>query len=407
MGKKIALLTMLLLPLIVREFFYLEEQHIYKENEIYKKSYSFTHEPKRNPTSEYFFTDGILITLPLYPSYHYGDTYLIEGKIDSKKSHKGDLLVLKNPKMTPQEHTDYLLAFSKNVRQKVEDSAITTLPSREAGLLLGVILGVRDKIDNAYYEMLRNAGVLHVIAASGQNVSIAAMLLLVIFDKVVKRRMALLFTSLGVLVYAVLTGFDPPIVRASIMALLAFIALFSGRQVNSLYILFLTGWVMLFVQPQEATDVSFQLSFLSTFGILTVKPILDRVFSVGFVAILKDDITTTLSAQIATFPLMLSAFGAYSLLSFPINIMILWTIPIIMIFGGLGAILSLIYPPLAIPFMLLSYPLLAYFTWIVEFFSRFKYQLVVNSVPLTALFGYYLILLAVVIKVQRRVIQKK
>ena len=182
------------------------------------------------------------------------------------------------------------------------------LPSREAGLFLGVILGVRDKIDSEYYQQLKNAGVLHVIAASGQNVSIAAMLLLVIFDKIVKRRVALLFTGIGVLIYAILTGFDPPIVRASVMALLSFAALFSGKQINSVYVLLLTGWAMLFVQPEEITDISFQLSFMSTFGILTVKPLLDKLLNFNFLVFLKDDITTTLSAQIATFPLMLSVF---------------------------------------------------------------------------------------------------
>ena len=399
---KYLFISILLLGLLTREFFWIEERHIYQENEIYKKSYSFVHEPKKNSLSQYFFTDGLLVTLPLYPSFHYGDRVMIEGKIIKKDSKKGHLLVVENPKITKIKSHNFLLAFSKSVRQKVEENVMTILPSREGGLLLGIILGVRDKIDSEYYQQLKNAGVLHVIAASGQNVSIAAMLLLVIFSTFVKRRLALLFTALGVLVYAVLTGFDPPIVRASIMAILAFTALFTGRQVSSIYVLFLTGWAMLFVQPEEIIDVSFQLSFLSTFGILMVKPILDSLLRFKLLSFIKDDITTTLSAQIATFPLMITVFGAYSLLSFPVNILVLWTIPIIMIFGGLAGLLSLFLPFLAHPLTLLCYPFLSYFTTIVELFSKINLQISIDTVPIACIFGYYLILLVVVIRLKER-----
>lgn len=403
---KLLFIFILILTLLPRELFYFSEHHIYKPDEIFKVSYSFTHEPKKNSSSQYFFIDGVLVTFPLYPSYHYGDNVLLEGKVTKEQGKSGDLLVVKNPRITKIEEQNYLLAFSKKVRSTVEKAVLTTLPQREGGLLLGIILGVRDKIDNDYYQMLKNAGVLHVIAASGQNVSIAAALLFTIFERITKRKVAILLTGVGILVYAILTGFDPPIVRASIMALLAFTALFSGRQANSIYILFVTAWIMLIYQPQELSDVSFQLSFLSTLGILTIKPILDRVGSFGFLNILKEDITTTVAAQIATFPVMLGTFGAYSLLSFPINILILWTIPIIMIFGGIGAIFAFIFMPVSHLLILLCEPFLAYFTGVIVFSSSFSYGISLDNMPILVLIGYYLILLAIVIRVGRIKIEK-
>ena len=164
---------------------------------------------------------------------------------------------------------------------------------------------------------------------------------------------------------------------------------------------------MLFVQPEEIIDVSFQLSFLSTFGILTVKPLLDTLIRAKFLNIVKDDITTTISAQIATFPLMLSAFGAYSLLSFPVNILVLWTIPIIMIFGGVAGLLSLLTPFLAKPFLLLCYPFLLYFRSVIELFAKVNLQIGIDSIPVTVIVGYYLILFAIVIKLKPRAHSKK
>ncbi len=397
----------LLLLLLTREFFYFNERQIYKENDPFKITYSITHEPKKSTYSQYFFVDGLMVTTALYPSYHFGETIIIDGKVTKKRTKNGDILAVENPAISKIEKTSAIMSVVKFVREKANKSAQRTLPQREAGLLLGVVLGVRDKIDNEYYRMLKNAGVLHVIAASGQNVSIVAVLLLVIFLRLVKRKEALLFTSLGVLIYATLTGFDPPIVRASVMAILAYVALFFGRQSSSLYALFLTAWAMLFYQPQELMDVSFQLSFLSTFGILSIKPILDRVVGWKILGVVKDDITTTLSAQIATFPIMITVFGAYSLFSFPINIMVLWTVPLIMIFGGIGTVLSIFAPLLAIPFLLVCYPFLAYFTGIIVFFSRFNSQLTLENLPFSILAGYYLILFALVIRLGKNQARKK
>lgn len=404
---KYLFIFILLLLLVTRLFFYFNERHLYQENEPFKITYSITHEPKKNSYSQYFFVDGMMVTTALYPTYHFGETIAIDGVVSKKDIKKGQLLVVENPKISIIQKPSMAMSLSKFARDRVGSASIKILPEREAGLLLGVILGVRDKIDNEYYKMLKNAGVLHVIAASGQNVSIVAALILAIFLRLVKRKTALLFTSLGVLIYATLTGFDPPIVRASVMAILAFAGLFFGRQTSSIYTLFLTGWAMLIYQPQELTDVSFQLSFLSTLGIVTIKPILDGVAGLKIIWFVKDDVTTTLSAQIATFPVMLSAFGAYSLLSFPINILVLWTIPVIMIFGGIGAVISLISPSIAMPFILLCYPFLAYFTGIIVFFSGFNSQLSFEGLPFTILSGYYLILLGIVIRYRSSKSQKK
>ncbi len=277
---------------------------------------------------------------------------------------------------------------------------VNVLPSREAGLFLGIILGVRDKIDNNFYEKLREVGVLHIIAASGQNVSILASILLVTLEQFVKRKKALLFTALGIGFYALIAGFDPPIVRASIMALISFGALALGRQSTGIYALLLTGWGMMIIKPDSLIDISFQLSFLSTLGIITIKPLLDNIFSKRLFFILKEDLTTTLSAQIATFPLMIAVFGSYSLITLPVNLLVLWTIPIIMVTGVIGSTVALVAPILAKPFLFLTLPLLVYFTNIVDLASGFDLSFSFESIPGAFICGYYLILIALLIKLK-------
>lgn len=400
--RKSLLVFILIVLLSARLFFFYQERHIYRENEKFNQSYSFTHEPKKNSYGQYFFVENLMVSVPLYPVYEYGDKVMIDGTISLKKTDKGAMLVILNPKIKRIEDNNPYLAVTKFVRQRIEDTVLTTIPSKEGGLLLGILLGVRDKIESDYYKELKSVGVLHVIAASGQNVSIVAALLLLVLERTVKRRLALLFTILGVVFYASIAGFDPPIVRASVMSILAFGALLTGKQNSGIYALFITGFLMVLINPGLITDVSFSLSFLSTLGILTLKPILDRTFSLKFISFLKDDVTTTLSAQIATFPIMLSAFGSYSWLSFPINVAILWTVPIIMILGGLGALASLILPFLSRPFYLLCYPFLSYFSLVVGFGSKHTLVSNVNTIPASIVVGYYLIFAAIILKVRKK-----
>lgn len=403
---KVSLVLVILLSflLLVRLFLYLDERVIYQHGNRFIVTHNFLEEPKKNSLGQYFFTSNILISLPSYPRYGYGDTIRISGVVEEKSTEKGTLLIVKNPKVEKVKRSNPLLGVSTFVRNRIVEAVVKVLPSREAGLFLGIILGVRDKIDRTFYEELKNAGVLHIIAASGQNISILASILLLTFQNFVKRKKAILFTALIILFYSLLAGFDPPIVRASIMALISFGAMLFGKQSAGVLALFLTGWGMIMIRPESITDISFQLSFLSTFGIITVKPLIDRIFKWKGLKLVRDDLTTTLSAQIATFPLMIAVFGSYSLITLPVNLLILWTIPPLMAIGVVASFVSLALPIVSYPFIVLTLPFLAFFIGIVDISSNFLYALEFEEIPIAFICGYYLILIAIVLRlnVQKR-----
>lgn len=394
--QRILLFIFLFTFLFLRLIFYYSERTVYEAGDVFVTEHIFLKEPKSNDISQYFFTDNLLVTLPLFPKFEYGDRIRLEGKIEPSKDK--ELLILKNPKVTKFNDSGSFLAVSKFIRQKVSSAVMTVLPAKEAGLLLGIVLGVRDKIPPGYYEELRSVGVLHVVAASGANISILAGFLLPIFQSFVKRRLAIIFTASVILFYALLAGFDPPIVRASLMAFLSYTALLLGKQQASVWLLILSGWFMVLFSPQLLEDISFQLSFAATFGILVIKPILDRLFTLKFTIIIKDDISTTVAAQIATVPLILGTFGAFPLISLPVNFLILWTVPLIMGLAGIGSLVSLFLPPLSYPFFLISYPFLFYFRLVVETFSNINLSINSSYLPFPLVIGYYLLLIAIVVK---------
>jgi len=262
---------------------------------------------------------------------------------------------------------------------------------------MGIVFGIRQGMDSDLLAAFRTTGVLHVIAASGSNVSLVSGFLLATFLAFMKRRVAILFTLAGIIFYAFLSGLDTSIVRASLMAAFSYGALLFGRQNYSVLALYTTGFIMLFVDPEIIGDIGFQLSFLSTFGILILKPLIDNVLFRNRNFFLRDDFSTTISAQVMTVPIMFSAFSAYSLISIPVNLFVLWTIPLLMILGGIAAVASLLFSVFAAPFLYLCLALLLYFENISLAFARYSFPVQIDKTPQVLILGYYIFLASIIL----------
>lgn len=272
------------------------------------------------------------------------------------------------------------------------------LGGEENNLLMGIVFG--QKPDYESNKLFATTGVLHVVAASGMNVTMLTSFVLVGLLLFLRRQYALFITAGIVILYTAMADFQPSIIRAAIMALFALGAGVVGRQNTSLLALFLAGFLMIFWSPEVMTSIGFILSFAATLGIIMLDPIFKRT-------ILKsdsfEDFRTTFSAQIATTPILLFFFGTYSPISIVSNMLVLWTIPPLMILGGIGALLGFISPILAAPFILLSLPLLSYFLNVINFLNRFAVQIELEYISWTLIAGYYLVLAGVIFWFQNRI----
>ncbi|HKC14775.1 MAG TPA: ComEC/Rec2 family competence protein, partial [Patescibacteria group bacterium] len=199
-----------------------------------------------------------------------------------------------------------------------------------------------------------------------------------------KRQIALVISIVGIIIYAVLAGLEPSIIRASIMGILVFTASIFGRQTWPLYGLLLAGFVMLMWDPNLLNDIGFQLSFLATIGLLYMKPFFKNKILDGF--------QTTIFAQAATLPILVSNFGTYSLWSIVVNSLILWTIPLLMVIGGVSAVISFIIFPIAKILLYLSLPLLIFFESVVRFFSGLSGTIKIENLSWQIVLGYYCLL---------------
>ena len=133
-------------------------------------------------------------------------------------------------------------------------------------------------------------------------------------------------TTLGVWLYALVTGLPPSVVRAASVATLVVWARSSRRQIDGLNALGFAGLVILAVRPLDLLDLGFQLSFAATFGILILhRPFTDILSLRGGAGWRKwgaTPLAVSMAAQLATAPLIVSAFGQISLIATVTNLVV-------------------------------------------------------------------------------------
>lgn len=349
----------------------------------------------------------IKITTSRFPEINYGDSVRISGyvrvqapNVPGEISNKNGRVLMYFPKIETINNSSNILQSSlksvNSLRQKLISLFAKTLPSPSSSLLLGIIFGIKEQMPKNFTNNLRTSGVFHVIAASGMNVTLVGGFISTGLAFFLKRQIAIGLSILGIIFYAVLAGLEPSIIRASIMGILVFSAQIMGRQTMASNGLALAGFGMLFIDPTLLSDVGFQLSFAATAGILYIKPLFGK--KEGIIS----EVSTTITAQIATLPILLANFGTYSIYSVLVNGLVLWTVPILMMIGGLGAILGLILAPLGQLLIYLCYPLLLYFENIVNFFGRIGGVITVESLSWQFTAGYYCLLASVLIISKKR-----
>lgn len=351
--------------------------------------------------SNRFSSVPISLAIPAGNGLHYGDTVVISGHVKFKKinvpsNQNGQVLnttrilttlsAVHITKNTSKKNP--ILDISYNLRKNIQLLYETTFSPRLSALLLGIVLGVKGNFPKFFLQDLQATGVMHVIAASGMNVTMVGGFFLGLFGMVVKRQWAIALTGGCLLFYCVISGLQASILRATIMLLFALGGQLVGRQYSGLYGLTLAASGMLLYNPAWISDIGFQLSFAATMGIFFLKPLFPTW------KIITDDIGTTIAAQIATLPILVGSFGSYGILSVLVNALVLWTVPPLMVFGGIGGLTGLVFETPGRLILLLCWPFLFFFEKIIVFFGNFHWQITLSEVPLVMTVGYYLLLVS-------------
>lgn len=279
------------------------------------------------------------------------------------------------------------------------------LPSAEASLIAGVLLGIEDTMPKDLQEDFRATGTAHILVVSGFNVTIVAAASLAVFRAAFGARPALIGAAIAVLGYTLLAGADPPVVRAALMAGIVLAAARLGRQPHALSALAAAAILMTAATPAVVRDLGFQLSFLATLGLVVAgRPLTVRLrewseHSVSnealrpVVFVIAETVLITLVAQIATLPISLYAFGRVPVLALPANALILPIQPPLMAAGAATAIAALVSVPLGRVVAWTAWPFAAFTNRVAEILADVPgSNLSLAAVPWTVPVGMYALL---------------
>lgn len=297
-----------------------------------------------------------------------------------------------------------VVAYFSQIGQTIALRTEEILPQPQAGLLLGMVLGVGEYIPKEFKSALQRTGTIHIVVVSGQNLTLLAGFIMALAP-MLGRKKTLVMTLTILAFYSLLTGFQIPVIRAALMFLFVAIAQFFNREGDSFWILILTALLMLVVNPNWLLSISFQLSFLATIGVVVAAPILVERFTF-LPDLIKQDFAVTLAANLLTLPIIAANFHQVSLISLLVNTLVLWTVPIIMISGALSIIVYLIIPLLGGLLALIPGSLLTYFVYIVEFFNQKGLSIYISRIDWVVWLGYYSLLFGLLSWIRTRAQRK-
>jgi competence protein ComEC len=239
------------------------------------------------------------------------------------------------------------LAHTSEIRARAEAGLARGMPAREAALARGFVLGEDETIDPATKEDFTRAGLAHLLAVSGENVTLLALLGTVLLGAFgVPLRERLLWLLALIALYVPLAGSGPSIQRAGVMGAAGLLATLAGRRASTLYALGLALAVTLAIDPSVAGDVGWQLSFAAVIGIyLLAGRIRDAILSRtegsgGWRRALAEGAGVTVAATVATAPLIAFYFEEASLTTLAANLLAMPAVAPAMWLGMLGAALA-------------------------------------------------------------------
>ncbi|MDO8535914.1 MAG: DNA internalization-related competence protein ComEC/Rec2 [Candidatus Omnitrophota bacterium] len=235
-----------------------------------------------------------------------------------------------------------VMGWAYRVRRDIRDAITGYTDKRYSGFLNAILIGERSELDSSITDDFVKTGTVHVIAISGLNIALVAGIFLMIFKFLgIRKKPNLVLTSLAIVFYCFVAGSSPPVVRATVVFVIASVGYIINRESDILNSLSLAAFFILLANPKELFDPSFQLSFGSVISIILFAPRIEEVFDKNKNYVVKS-VAVSIAASMGVFPIVARYFNIVSPVAIFANLVIVPALFVLTVASFIFLVLNII-----------------------------------------------------------------
>ena len=242
-----------------------------------------------------------------------------------------------------------LLGLRDRLRNAGARAAGQGVSGEPRAIVRGMALGGGEGLSEETAQSFRDAGLWHLLAVSGQNITIVALAVLAVLRAMgVGRRPAVAAAGIVLVAYCLACEGGASVARAGIVGGLGVAGELRSRSRERWHLLLAGLAVLVLHQPRAIGDPGLQLSFAVVVGIFAVAPPLGVWFAGALPARVADLAAQAAGATLATAPVVIWHFGQLSLAGLLVNVVAVPLAGPIVVLALVGIGLSAVLPPLAL-----------------------------------------------------------
>lgn len=336
---------------------------------------------------------GLIWVTTDYVDIKRGDELTIYGKLDKGFGNFSGVIYRANVKKIVNVQGDFALS----IRDKFSNAVRSVISEPESSLGIGYLVGQKRSLPVDLVLSLQIAGLTHIVVASGYNLTILVRLTRRLFARFSKY-LSVLSASLMVIFFVSITGMSPSMLRAGLVSFLSLATWYYGRRFHPLALLIITASITLMINPSFAWgDLGWQLSFVAFSGVMIIAPLLQRyLFGDEKPKFYIQILIETISAQIATAPLLIMTFSQLSNVAVFSNLLVLPLVPLAMLLTFIAGVSNLIIPTISNILALPAYFILHYMVKVSDFFADLPWALSNINFGISGLIVCYVLIIFLV-----------
>lgn len=162
--------------------------------------------------------------------------------------------------------------FFNSILLNLQNYIKENFSKEKANVLLGILLGYTDEIDDEIKDNFSESNISHILAVSGMHIGYIILFCKIFQNRLGKRKTGI-FTITVLIIYQLIIGFHASAIRAIIMAILMITSKLIYKKNDILTSIFLSLLLLIIFNPFLINNIGLVLSYLGTIGIIIYSKI--------------------------------------------------------------------------------------------------------------------------------------